>query len=93
MWRVTLSAITAQRLTPISIHTLRVEGDDGVGNFAEGVTLFLSTPSVWRVTIGVHIDGAGGPISIHTLRVEGDQAGKPDGAKRAYFYPHPPCGG
>ena len=56
----------------ISIHALRVEGDDSMDG---SLTLdaFLSTPSGWRATICLILAGSITTISIHALRVEGDE--------------------
>ena len=57
----------------ISIHALRVEGDESAKTAAQTAETFLSTPSGWRATraaaglIGCAL------ISIHALRVEGDR--------------------
>ncbi len=51
VWRVTLRGnLPAQKIGRISIHTLRVEGDNLQPNTVVGYTKFQSTPSVWRVT-------------------------------------------
>ena len=39
-----------KKLRVISIHTLRVEGDDKVNDLADSMIEFQSTPSAWRVT-------------------------------------------
>ena len=57
---------------PISIHALRVEGDEEIKDDPRVRILFLSTPSGWRATstfcdIALKLN-----ISIHALRVEGD---------------------
>ena len=61
----------------ISIHTLRVEGDQNVTFISYDIDTFLSTPSVWRVTdlVNFHSFSPNLIISIHTLRVEGDGGG------------------
>ena len=94
VWRATENRIGKSLTMMISIHALRVEGDNKVQIPLFKIMLFLSTPSVWRATNAPY--GQGGPsfwISIHALRVEGD--GRTDvcvpGAR--YFYPRPPCGG
>ena len=72
VWRVTVKIFLLQVVKPISIHTLRVEGD------------VSSVSAVLRGGISIHTlrvegDFSGGTncpppetISIHTLRVEGD---------------------
>ena len=56
----------------ISIHTLRVEGDERGKDVADQLRLFQSTPSAWRVTVAAWMYGIAELISIHTLRMEGD---------------------
>ena len=56
----------------ISIHTLRMEGDDGGALYLSARILFQSTPSAWRVTVGTTQNAVSKWISIHTLRMEGD---------------------
>ena len=77
----------------ISIHALRVEGDNGAGVFLCNGGRFLSTPSVWRATRHRGGQGTGTEISIHALRVEGDGQPRSMCACPANFYPRPPCGG
>ena len=56
----------------ISIHSLRVEGDQPEGTLRRRHFLFQSTPSVWReTTLGIST-AKKDHISIHSLRVEGD---------------------
>ena len=60
-------------LVTISIHALRVEGDEPSPAGIPGALVFLSTPSVWRATVldpEKHTTDI--EISIHALRVEGD---------------------
>ena len=56
----------------ISIHSLRVEGDDNTcyNNIVDRT--FQSTPSVWRETSDFLLSIVFSVISIHSLRVEGD---------------------
>ena len=78
---------------PISIHTLRVEGDVNavsavLGNMISIHTLrvegdFFCPCGFCKVRF----------ISIHTLRVEGDRKAWVHPHTRRYFYPHPPGGG
>ena len=56
----------------ISIHSLRMEGDQSIVHVAERLKLFQSTPSAWRETIYAHIPFTLIYISIHSLRMEGD---------------------
>ena len=60
------------RKSKISIHTLRVEGDQAKRRRASGKSSFQSTPSAWRVTRHRGRRKRRRCISIHTLRVEGD---------------------
>ena len=59
--------------TNISIHALRVEGDETVRVKLRRGGRFLSTPSGWRATAIVRSPIPDFPISIHALRVEGDR--------------------
>ena len=77
----------------ISIHALRVEGDDIVLGMRKEIMIFLSTPSVWRATPGRRANNIGEYISIHALRVEGDIFWRKSFARPSDFYPRPPCGG
>ena len=45
-----LDAVLLRGVLPISIHALRVEGDDGPTSVFVAGKLFLSTPSGWRAT-------------------------------------------
>ena len=53
-WRVTASGESFASIADISIHTLRMEGDAGIGRFYSSVHKFQSTPSAWRVTLRPH---------------------------------------
>ena len=57
---------------PISIHSLRVEGDRVPPCSLISVIIFQSTPSVWRETGPSKSIDLPEAISIHSLRVEGD---------------------
>ena len=61
----------------ISIHSLRVEGDEGSLHNNDYTDQFQSTPSVWRETPAVQYDAPRESISIHSLRVEGDRRACP----------------
>ena len=52
VWRATHPPPPACRGRSISIHALRVEGDNLLSCGAVQVSQFLSTPSVWRATMG-----------------------------------------
>ena len=75
-----MTYIKAQARKPISIHALRVEGDEWVSRSGDKVVLFQSTPSVWRATAYNWTTDFAIIISIHALRVEGDDA--PPGSQR-----------
>ena len=56
----------------ISIHSLRMEGDE-MSTVSEYVgEVFQSTPSAWRETKKHLFQGHELDISIHSLRMEGD---------------------
>ena len=57
----------------ISIHALRVEGDNRQVFPVSVLSAFLSTPSGWRATCSTHSIRRVVLISIHALRVEGDR--------------------
>ena len=57
---------------PISIHSLRVEGDGVTPRQQLPRQQFQSTPSVWRETGMIIAAAQVLRISIHSLRVEGD---------------------
>ena len=57
----------------ISIHSLRVEGDERTGILTQLRRKFQSTPSVWRETPTARPPSYNDAISIHSLRVEGDR--------------------
>ena len=50
VWRETIDFTTFKGLYGISIHSLRVEGDDVTYDFDKHCNQFQSTPSVWRET-------------------------------------------
>ena len=65
---------TYTRYIYISIHALRVEGDNRNKLDKSQCLLFQSTPSVWRATYrGKYAYLGIANISIHALRVEGDK--------------------
>ena len=78
---------------PISIHTLRAEGD------CLPVLLYDYPGNISIHTLRAEGDYCGtcgwnpAVISIHTLRAEGDKAFLPVLTRKKYFNPHPPCGG
>ena len=77
----------------ISIHALRVEGDDNEILHYSIYTEFLSTPSGWRATHLQYLLSMYQSISIHALRVEGDHNPGMRSKRLANFYPRPPGGG
>ena len=50
VWRATTLNSASADLQDISIHALRVEGDQVIGPCLIFSMVFLSTPSVWRAT-------------------------------------------
>ena len=56
----------------ISIHSLRMEGDESHPAISDVYYVFQSTPSAWRETTDRIITCHIFPISIHSLRMEGD---------------------
>ena len=60
------------KLSGISIHALREEGDSPELASVERTTIFLSTPSARRATRRRRAWLADFSISIHALREEGD---------------------
>ena len=56
----------------ISIHSLRMEGDEKPYFPEQKPGVFQSTPSAWRETIVLYIKLLPEIISIHSLRMEGD---------------------
>ena len=83
-----------QAHSSISIHALRVEGDNYIMYQNTAYNKFLSTPSGWRATLLFLTLLHRKTISIHALRVEGDVLCPIDsGGGFANFYPRPPGGG
>ena len=56
----------------ISIHSLRMEGDESCGICFNHMQVFQSTPSAWRETTHPRQFSPYQIISIHSLRMEGD---------------------
>ena len=71
-WRATWEIAAAMKMYNISIHALRVEGDESLSRSLSARARFLSTPSGWRATQDEHEQRVQYVISIHALRVEGD---------------------
>ena len=72
-WRETAMRRTIRQVRGISIHSLRMEGDETARHGPMRNTTFQSTPSAWRETTGrVQCAVVAGDISIHSLRMEGD---------------------
>ena len=80
-WRETVVRIFQFRLWNISIHSLRMEGDQLLSKRIFAGRLFQSTPSAWRETGYPHMSFLTLHISIHSLRMEGDE-------KLLYFFQH-----
>ena len=77
---------------PISIHSLRVEGDgDHPGGHAGGDISIHSLRVEGDCPLYLILRCA--QISIHSLRVEGDAAVVASTLSASYFNPLPPCGG
>ena len=77
----------------ISIHTLRMEGDEDQAEFAARIAISIHTLRMegdYPVDIFQITELA---ISIHTLRMEGDVAPSAVAVHVADFNPHPPHGG
>ena len=71
-WRETIRLNQDDFTTCISIHSLRMEGDE-MSTVSEYVgEVFQSTPSAWRETIMYFVSKMEKLISIHSLRMEGD---------------------
>ena len=81
------------RCSPISIHALRVEGDNALNATSKKDARFLSTPSGWRATANPVGCYSVSHISIHALRVEGDVLLLTGLWTSMDFYPRPPGGG
>ena len=77
----------------ISIHSLRMEGDQGIVRRPDFFLLFQSTPSVWRETYSSDRQTEQSIISIHSLRMEGDLPAHVVRFRIPYFNPLPPYGG
>ena len=74
VWRETFRHHRLGRRRNISIHSLRMEGDDAILHKIADIALFQSTPSVWRETQYFRIVSSTIFISIHSLRMEGDSS-------------------
>ena len=72
VWRETQLDCLSRGTRCISIHSLRVEGDQRALGSLTQHRAFQSTPSVWRETNYFYQNRSGIAISIHSLRVEGD---------------------
>ena len=71
-WRATSPLLEPSFIDLISIHALRVEGDESLCFKLRRGGRFLSTPSGWRATLIRSAIYFTLSISIHALRVEGD---------------------
>ena len=89
VWRETRTPEQLLKSLNISIHSLRVEGDEMYRQSAAQQTLFQSTPSVWRETQTLWAALSTSSISIHSLRVEGDPRGRRRTSQRQKFQSTP----
>ena len=71
-WRETKKGGTVIGWIDISIHSLRMEGDQSRGVLSVSGKGFQSTPSAWRETQVLAAVCLSLDISIHSLRMEGD---------------------
>ncbi len=92
-WRETRGTVVKWCCRPISIHSLRVEGDRSPVNCHCPNIEFQSTPSAWRETTVTERGTSGATISIHSLRVEGDTNDTTNTTTKKDFNPLPPRGG
>ena len=93
-WRETpIMALPVLGLTPISIHSLRMEGDLPNGLPPSPKVPFQSTPSAWRETPHRRSPPDIQRISIHSLRMEGDSISSSLTSYSGHFNPLPPHGG
>ena len=93
-WRATAISRSPSYPLFISIHALRVEGDNK--DIVDANNAQLISIHALRVEGDQRHDqstGSGCDISIHALRVEGDGCKRLKMAKSCYFYPRPPGGG
>ena len=91
--RATLERPAAARLTGISIHALREEGDCPTDDTAVAVDYFYPRPPRGGRLPFLLRDVVRRFISIHALREEGDVHGLLAVCRPVYFYPRPPRGG
>ena len=70
--RATTLQSDGDRLSAISIHALREEGDKTAFHKVFPIKVFLSTSSVRRATVTDDYISSAAHISIHALREEGD---------------------
>ena len=83
----------SQTLPGISIHSLRMEGDNSVTTCIPRNLSFQSTPSAWRETNSSSCSILRQFISIHSLRMEGDLSAAVVRYLFCDFNPLPPHGG
>ena len=77
----------------ISIHSLRMEGDQPSSRLSPGFRDFNPLPPHGGRPLLVHINGVLFVISIHSLRMEGDCRHRYLKALQIHFNPLPPHGG
>ena len=93
-WRETAQIVSFPRCHNISIHSLRMEGDNTIHSHNITAPEFQSTPSAWRETRKeLPLCRQHYFISIHSLRMEGDQVRQRRIQARTHFNPLPPHGG
>ena len=93
-WRVTESKRVSYNLSKISIHTLRMEGDDIARAFSQpGKDISIHTLRMEGDLERISSEDPDDSISIHTLRMEGDGDFVTTRRRWRYFNPHPPHGG
>ena len=93
-WRATWEIAAAMKMYNISIHALRVEGDESLSRSLSARARFLSTPSGWRATLSARA------YSNNTVTFLSTPSGwratsstQHSTQHRVYFYPRPPGGG
>ena len=77
----------------ISIHALRVEGDDKLAEATNQPKISIHALRVEGDSLCEACHNKMHPISIHALRVEGDHQDQVQKSIVHYFYPRPPGGG
>ena len=91
-WRATIVGRQIKKARTISIHALRVEGDNAVPDAFHQRKISIHALRV-EGDINSTQKQLRDVISIHALRVEGDRSKKGCVGRRDHFYPRPPGGG